>query len=84
MIQSGLFNKWKNDEWTLDEALFIERNREFSGHNGDIDILSSQETLTYVVYGWMVSAIVFLIEIFWNKATLMLSAPGNPVSVIKN
>lgn len=69
--QSGLREKWqKLKEKSLEEDFFEEnrfnfRNSKKLSSNQDSDSLN--EMTVFVVCGWVVGTIVFIIEIFWKK-----------------
>jgi len=62
---AGLFTRWWQLELAEEATLIAQANLKHSGKNKEIGI----ERFTFpmlTVYGWIISIIVFFIEIIWN------------------
>lgn len=65
MKSAGLFEKWLRDEFSSDDAVIFRKNSHVR-HRQENDVGQFPFPML-IVYGWLISVIVFFVEIIWKR-----------------
>lgn len=68
MQTAGLINLWTRWEYDDLEILVMRKNREHLINTGRRHDLQKIEFPVFIVYGWILGSITFIVEIFWRKS----------------
>lgn len=66
---AGLYEKWRKENFN-EFVKYISQNREFIKTTREQSEVEQFEMPIFIVYGWIVGLIVFVIEIIWKKLKL--------------
>lgn len=70
LFSSGLYQHWNEEHWYSKEQSILKKNREILENRGE-EHIDSFEMPMFLYCGWIVSTIVFAIEIIWNKLKVL-------------